>query len=73
MRRTNPQMYAHDTNYEHGLTEGRLNALEDGQNDINDELEKHQTRISFQERIVYGVMGAVALLEFGPKMLEFVK
>lgn len=71
--RGSERMHAYDSNYEHGLTEGRLNALEDGQNDINDELEKHQVRIAFQERIVYGVMGAVALLEFGPKMLEFVK
>lgn len=60
-----------DASYESGLTEGRLTALEDGVEEIETEIEKHNTRLTFQERIVYGAMGAIALIEFGPKILGF--
>lgn len=61
-----------DANYESGLTEGRLTALENDTEALQEDIEKHENRIRFQERIAYGVMGAVALLEFGPALIEMI-
>ncbi|MCU7900012.1 MAG: hypothetical protein KZQ66_11065 [Candidatus Thiodiazotropha sp. (ex Lucinoma aequizonata)] len=61
-----------DMSYESGLTEGRLTALENDTESIQEDIEKHENRIRFQERIAYGVMGAITLIEFGPTVIGMI-
>lgn len=56
--------------YEEGLRDGRIAALEHMQHSQNSRLDKHESRISIQERITYGLLGAIALLEVIPLLRD---
>ena len=52
--------------YELGLRDGRLKAIETMQSYQNDRLDHHERRLQTAERIVYGLIGAIALIEIFP-------
>ena len=59
--------------YETGLRDGRLDALEGNQKMHNERLDKHEIRLQTQERITYAILGAIALIEFLPLIKVLVK
>jgi len=59
--------------YETGLRDGRLDAIEDNQKQHSSRLDKHELRLQTQERITYAILGAIALIEFLPLIKAFVK
>ena len=60
-----------DHDYDEGLREGRLKALERIQTDHHARLDHHERRLQFMERCVWGLLGAIALAEFLPTIREF--
>ena len=62
----------HSGNYEEGVRDGRIDALErraDG-HDARDE--NHERRLVYIERIVVGMLAIVAFTSVGPEVMEFV-
>ena len=62
-----------DHDYESGLRDGKIGALEAiiAKHDQRFEhherrLTDHETRFAFLERIVWGLLGAISLIQFGP-------
>lgn len=52
--------------YEDGLHEGRLRGIEETIIKHAERLDKHDIRITSQEKISYAVLGAVALMQVLP-------
>lgn len=52
--------------YQVGLRDGRLAALERLHVETEKRLDHHDKRLHMQERITFGLLGAVALIEFMP-------
>lgn len=52
--------------YADGLREGRLRGIEETVTNHGARLDKHEGRITAQERISYALLGAVALLNLLP-------
>ncbi len=59
-------MTEHD--YDAGVRDGRIEAIERMQVDQNKRLDEHSDRIRAQERVVYGLIGAIALIEVLPAL-----
>ena len=57
--------------YRRGLIEGRLSALEDRHSEHKTRLDNHESRITAQERVMWGVLGAFILMEILPTVSEF--
>jgi len=55
-----------DNDYEAGLRDGKIEALEAMQNAQNDRLDHHDGRLHLQERITYGILGAIFFMQFFP-------
>jgi len=61
----------HNSNYEEGVRDGRIDALErraDG-HDARDD--NHERRLIYIERIVVGMLAIVAFTSVGPGVMEF--
>ncbi len=54
--------------YEDGLREGRLASIETVLADHKGRLDNHSQRIRLLERVMWIMFGAIALLEFAPKV-----
>ena len=52
--------------YEDGLREGRLRGIEETISNHSTRLDRHESRLTAQERISYAVLGAIALIEVLP-------
>lgn len=52
--------------YEEGVRDGRLNSLEETARRAHERIDRHDQRISAQERITYALLGALALLQIWP-------
>lgn len=52
--------------YEQGLLEGQIDAMEKIQSHHADRLDHHEKRLTAQERISFGLLGALVLLEVLP-------
>jgi hypothetical protein len=57
--------------YEDGVLEGRVNAHEAMLTDHKGRLDNHADRLRIMERVLYIVIGAMALVEFAPKLQQF--
>ena len=55
-----------ETDYESGKRDGRIQALEAMQARLANRLDSHEKRLQLQEKITYGLLGAISLIEFGP-------
>ena len=55
-----------EQDYDEGRRDGRIEALEKMQANHNRRLEDHSRRIMAQERIVWALVGAIALIELIP-------
>ena len=58
--------------YEDGLQEGKLQALERMTLHHADRIDHHEKRLQMQERITYGILGAIAFIEFWPKIEKLI-
>ena len=68
-----------DHDYEAGLRDGKIEALEKMQAQHNarmeifdDRFDKCDARLRLQEKITYGLLGAIALVEFLPQIKALV-
>lgn len=52
--------------YEEGLREGRLRGIEETISNHGQRLDRHESRLTAQERITYALLGAIALIEILP-------
>lgn len=52
--------------YEDGITEGKIQALEQIASTHKERLDNHATRLRIVEKIVWGVLGIVAFLQILP-------
>lgn len=55
-----------DHDYEAGKRDGKIEALEDVISRHNERLDYHERRLAMQEKITYGLIGAIALANFLP-------
>lgn len=58
-----------DTNgksYEDGLAEGRIRGIEETISEHGRRLDKHESRLTAQERITYALLGAITLIQIFP-------
>lgn len=60
-----------NSRYEDGLRDGRLSALEAMLSRHGERLDGHAKRLHIQERLAYGLMGAIFLLELAPALQRF--
>ena len=58
--------------YQDGLREGRLRALEEAEAKHGRRLDMHDRRLTAQERITYALLGAIALVQILPVLKEVV-
>ena len=60
----------HDEAYQEGLRDGRLISLENSIKELtrahNERFQHHDKRITTQERITFGLLGAITLLQLMP-------
>jgi len=59
--------------YEDGVRDGQINAIEKMLSDHKGRLDNHSMRLRILERVVWGMLGAIALLEILPKIAPFMK
>lgn len=52
--------------YEDGLREGRIRGIEETIQSHGSRLDRHESRLTAQERITYALLGAIALIEIFP-------
>lgn len=55
-----------DHDYEAGKRDGKIEALEDLMSQHSNRLDIHERRLAMQEKITYGLIGAIALANFLP-------
>ena len=67
----------HEDEYEagkrEGYIEGRLNGLGNQIADLKAVQEHHEARLRLQERITFGLLGAIALAQFMPTIREIMQ
>ena len=66
------KMVEHGPDYEEGVREGRLRALEMARQEHHERLDKHERRLTALERVAWALLGASALLQF-PQVLSWLK
>ena len=54
--------------YEQGLRDGRISSLEETIKNHADKFDSHERRLQVAERILYGLIGAFALVQFLPEL-----
>jgi len=52
--------------YQEGLRDGKIAALEEGVARAHVRIDKHESRITAQERISYALLGSLALIQVWP-------
>lgn len=57
--------------YQEGLRDGRIAALEKQAQSHSSRLDGHERRISAQERITYALLGAITLMQVLPAIKAF--
>ena len=62
---------APDHDYEAGLRDGRLQAVENMLADHGDRLDQHSSRLSKLEKVSYIVLGVVLVIQFYPALQAF--
>ena len=62
-----------NSEYDAGRRDGELKALEIIQRNHSERLDHHERRLQMQERITYGLIGAIALAEFLPTIREILQ
>ncbi len=60
-----------DDSYDQGVRDGTLDAMEKIQAAYAIRLDKVEGRVSNLERVAYTLLGAVALVQFGPTLKAF--
>lgn len=60
-----------DHGYEEGRRDGKIEAMEKVLNSHDSRLDDHDDRFKILERITYGVLGAIFLINFLPKLQAF--
>lgn len=58
--------------YQQGLRDGKLQAIESMQVTQNRRMENHERRLQSAERILYGLIGALALVQIIPIVKGFI-
>jgi hypothetical protein len=61
-----------DHDYEAGLRDGKLEAIEKMVTRHGERLDDHENRFRYLEKIVYGITGAIALVQFGPQIAKWI-
>ena len=62
-----------DSEYQDGLREGRLRALEESEANHGRRLDMHERRLTAQERITYALLGAIALVQILPVLKDLLR
>ena len=57
-----------DHDYEAGLRDGRLKSLERDMRETNNRIDHHERRLAIMERILFGLIGALFLIQFLPTL-----
>ena len=57
--------------YQQGLRDGRIDAMERMQSHHNERLDHHENRLQAAERILYALIGALMLIESAPLIRGF--
>jgi hypothetical protein len=57
---------------EEGLREGRIRGIEETIKNMGVTIERHDSRLTAQERITYALLGAIALLEIIPTIRSII-
>ena len=57
--------------YLRGLRDGEIRALETALGKVQAQLDKHETRITAQERITYSLLAVIAFIQFAPALTAF--
>ncbi len=52
--------------YKEGLRDGRIESLERANEKAHDRLDAQDVRLTAQERITYGILGAITLIQVWP-------
>jgi hypothetical protein len=63
----------HNGNYEEGVRDGRLSALERRADTHDAKNNSHERRLQYLERIVYGMMAIVAFTSVLPEVMEVMR
>jgi len=61
----------HSGNYEEGVRDGRLAALERRMETHDAHMHNHERRLLYLERIVFGMLAIVAFTSVGPEIMDF--
>lgn len=67
-----PSYENNERTYEAGLREGRIRGIEETIVTHSARLDKHETRLTSQERITYALLGAIALIEILPTLQKLI-
>ena len=59
---------SHNNDYEEGMRDGRLKAIEHRINIQDVKMDNHERRLAYLERIVWGVFGVMFLSTIWPKL-----
>ena len=59
--------------YEQGLVEGRLAHLEETQENHTTKLDENELRWRANDRIIYGILGAIFFIQVLPVLREVIK
>lgn len=61
-----------DKDYEAGLRDGRISAIERTQKDHHERMNIHDKRLTAQERITYMLLGALVLIQGLSALKEYI-
>jgi hypothetical protein len=60
--------HAHAHTYDEGLRDGKIAALAEATARAHERIDRHEVRITAQERITYAVIGILGFLELLPRV-----
>jgi hypothetical protein len=66
-------MASDDQQYANGLRDGILTSLAGRQDSTDKRLDDHEVRIRLSERVQFGLLGAVFLMQVMPLIKDFIK
>jgi len=59
-----------NSDYEDGLRDGKIDAIGRMVSKHGERLDDHEKRLRYLEKIVYGLTGGIALIQFGPQISQ---
>lgn len=59
-----------NSDYEDGLRDGKIDAIGRMVSKHGERLDDHEKRFRYLEKIVYGLTGGIALIQFGPHISQ---